>query len=236
MRFCFALIALLLSACVTENSGVPVPEANYAEAAKANATLAVEYARQGQNDLALEKIQRALEQDSNCQPAHATAALIYARRGDAGAATRHFKKALSLDSRDASTRNNYGLFLCEQAKFADAEELLLEAARDRSYSGNAKAWADAGICARRAGDAVKAESYFRQALQISQDEPEALLQLASLAAEEKDWLRVRAFLQRRERVARQTASSLQLAIESERELGDPDAAERYRQQLRRQFP
>ncbi len=229
-------MGLLLTGCITEQSGLPLPQANYPEAARANAMLAAEYARQGKNDLALDKIQRALEQDSSSQSAHAVAALVYARRGDDDLARRHFKRAIALDRKDSVTINNYGLFLCEKGEAKEAEELLLEAANDRNYGDAARAWTDAGICAKRAGNATKSEQYFRQALQINSDEPEALVQLAGLAAEQSDWLRVRAFLQRRERVAAPTAESLKLAIQSERELGNPDAAERYRQQLRRMFP
>ena len=66
MRLALLLcMGLLLTSCITEQSGLPLPQANYPEAARANAMLAAEYARQGKNDLALDKIQRALEQDSS---------------------------------------------------------------------------------------------------------------------------------------------------------------------------
>ncbi len=235
-----AFAALLLSACVSEETrtglAISRTEPDLLEAAKANTSLAMEYAVQGKSDLALEKITRALAQNDDYQPAQAAAALIHARRGDDAEAVAHFRRAISLNPADISTRNNYGVYLCDQGKSEQALELLISAASDHNYTSAAKAWTDAGICARRTGDLPNAIEHFRRALQIEPDQPEALLQMAAISAQNKDWLRVRAFLQRRERVAKPNAECLKLAIESERELGDADAAEAYRQKLRRNFP
>lgn len=236
--FSLGLMLICLAACVSEETrtGLGTPAPNLDEAAKANTSLAIEYAMQGKNDLALEKISRALEQNSDYQPAQAAAALIHARRGDNEEATRYFKRALSLNPSDVSTRNNYGVFLCDQGKTESAMELLTAAAGDRNYEGAAKAWTDAGICLRRTGDFNASADYFRRALELEPEQPEALLQMAAVSAQGKDWLRVRAFLQRRERVAKPNAECLKLAIQSERELGDAAAAETYRQKLLRNFP
>lgn len=230
------LAALLLAACVTEYpEGEKPSQPNLREAARANTQLGIEYARQGNFDLAMEKLERALDQDSGNAQAHGAIALLYGRRGEQEKAESHFRRALSLDSSDSFTRNNFAVFQCGRGKVREGEELLLEAARDRRYTTPEAAWTNAGICVRRA-DPGKAEKYFREALAVNPNYPDALLEMAALAAQNQDWLRVRAFLQRRDKAAPATAQSLLLGLQAERALGDTVAAEELERRLRRDFP
>ncbi|MES2684873.1 MAG: type IV pilus biogenesis/stability protein PilW [Pseudomonadota bacterium] len=224
---------LMIAGCVTTTNGGN-GETNLDEAARTNTTLAVEYARKGNYDMALEKAKRALSQDDSYAPAHSTIALIYAQRGDDVEAVKHYRRAISLDSKDLFTRNNFAIFECERGRTDEALELFESVARNKSYNSPDAALINAGVCANRANRNDKAESYFREALAIQPDNPEALLQLATLAKKKKDWLKVRAFIQRRDRAVKPTVESLRLAIEAERELGDTAAAERLNLQLQRE--
>ncbi len=235
-RLSILLIALWLAGCVTTSSGGPQSETNLDEAARANTALAVEYARKGNFELAMEKAQRAISQNDRYAPAHSTIALIYAQRGDEVEATKHYRRAISLDSSDLFTRNNFAIFQCERGRIDQALELFESVADNRSYNARDDALINAGVCANRANRPEKAEAYFRQALELRPDNPEALLQLAVLASKRQDWLKVRAFIQRRDRVAKPTGESLRIAMHAERALGDTVTAERMRQQLLREFP
>lgn len=235
LRYLVALLPLLLSACITSTSGSN-SETNLEEAARTNTSLAVEYARNGNYDLALEKARRALTQNDRYAPAHSTIALIYTQRGDDVEAIKHYRRAISLDSSDLFTRNNFAIFECERGRTDEALELFESVARNKNYNAPDQALINAGVCANRVNRSDKAEAYFREALQVRPENPEALLQLAQLAAKKLDWLKVRAFIQRRDRVAKPTAESLRLAIRAERALGDTAAAERLNQQFQREFP
>lgn len=228
-------LPLLLGACVTSTTGSNT-ETNLEEAARTNTSLAVEYARNGNYELALEKAKRALTQNERYAPAHSAIALIYTQRGDDAEAIKHYRRAISLDSSDLFTRNNFAIFECERGRTDEALELFESVARNKNYNAPEQALINAGVCANRANRAEKAEAYFRQALQVRPENPEALLQLAQLASRKQDWLKVRAFIQRRDRVAKPTAESLRLAIRAERALGDTAAAERLNQQFQREFP
>ena len=227
------LLPLLLAGCVTSTTGSQNSEKNLDEAARTNTTLAVEYARKGNYDMAMEKAKRALSQDDSYAPAHSTIALIYAQRGDDVEAAKHYRRAISLDSRDLFTRNNYAIFECERGRTDEGLALFESVARDKSYNAPDAALINAGVCANRANRTDKAENYFREALQLKPENPEALMQLAALAAKRQDWLRVRAFIQRRDRAVKPNEQSLTLAIQAEQALGDTAAAERLRQQLQR---
>lgn len=235
-RWLGGLALLLLAACVTEYpQGEKPSKPDLSAAARANTQLGIEYARQGNFDLAMEKLQRALEQDPGHAPAHGAVALLLARRGEDARADQHYRRALSLDPIEPFTRNNYAVFRCGRGEVREGEELLVETARDRRYSSPEVAWTNAGICVRRSNPA-KAEEYFREALKANGNHAAALYELATIAAEKQDWLRVRAFLQRYERVAPASAQSLLLALQAERALGDAEAAARYQRRLRDQFP
>jgi type IV pilus assembly protein PilF len=238
MRFAMvpAALALALAACTTtqiEGGG----KTDLKEAARLNTQLGIEYMRKGQYDLALEKLQRALEQDDDLGAAHSTIALLYQRRGDARQARYHYREALKLSQDDPVTLNNFGVFLCGQGDVEDAEKIFLKAARNKDNANAADAWANAGVCARRDPKRLEAaEGYLREALRLSPRHANALAQLAEVSFDRREYLRARAFLQRYEAVARATPQTLWLAARNERKLGDLQTARGYERRLRTEFP
>ena len=170
MKWFLLLLPMLLAACVTESpQGERVTEVNKAEAARTNTTLAAEYSRNGNYEMALEKALKALSQDDGYAPAHSTIALIYTQRGDEAEAIKHYRRAISLDPRDLYTRNNFAIFECERGRTDAALELFESVAGNKSYSARDAALINAGVCANRANRNDKAETYFREALELRPD-------------------------------------------------------------------
>ena len=240
-----ALLLVMISACSStpdrqsqSPSLIPDsrPEADLNEAAKLNTELGVAYARNGDFDVALEKLLRALEQNKNYAPAHQAIAFVYQQRRDTENAERHFKRALQLSPGDPNTRNNFGVFLCGQNRHAEAEKLFMQAAATPSYTEPEKAHTNAGVCARSIQDLGKAEVHFREALRLKPDSAEALRQLASLLYERRDYPRAKAFLQRYEKMGPPTAATLWLGAKLESALGDQRAAAVYARRLKTDFP
>lgn len=238
--FAALLLMLTLAAC---RSGPPEKEApatrsepDLVEAARINTELGLNYARSGSYDLALDKLQRAIEQNPNYALAHNGIAYVYAQRNDPSRAEEHYQRALRLNPGDPGTRNNFAVFLCGQKRVSEAEKLFLQAASTPRYEEPEKAYTNAGVCARRNGDLVRADGHFRKALEIRPGSAEALQQMASLCLERKDYLRARAFIQRYEKVGPATPMTLWIAAKTELELGDQDAATRYEERLKKEFP
>lgn len=238
-----ALIAL--AGCVTVNAppGTPMrsepktrSEPDLKEAARINTDLGINYARNGDFDVALDKFKRALEQDASHAPAHAGIALVYSQRGENEVAETHFKRALQLESGDAFTRNNYGVLLCSLQRYKEAERMFLQAATTSGYRTPESAYTNAGVCAKRVPDLDRAEALLREALKVKPEYPDALQNLASVYLERKDYLRARAFLQRYEKVGPATANTLWMGAKIEFALGDENAAADYANRLRAQFP
>jgi type IV pilus assembly protein PilF len=224
----------LLAACTTTVQG---GRTDLKEAARLNTQLGIDYMRRSQFEYALEKLQRALDQDPDLAIAHSSIALLYQRRGEVKLASRHYRRAIDLNRDDPSTLNNFGIFLCGQGEIGEAEQLFLRAAKSKDNTSPADAWANAGVCTRRDSKKLEqAEGYLREALRLNPRHPNALAQMALVSYERQDYLRARAFLQRYESVAQATAQTLWLGAQTERKLGDVPAARAYERRLRSDFP
>ncbi|CAN5262987.1 PilW family type IVa pilus biogenesis/stability lipoprotein TapF [soil metagenome] len=228
--------ALWLGACVSSGGFDPGAFENPKDAARYNLELGVSYLEQGRLDLARDKLERALEQDPDSAEVHAAAALMYKEARDDERAGRHYETAVRLDGKNAAVLNSYAVFLCSQNRFDEAEAMFIKAAGNAYYRTPAVAWTNAGVCARRAGDADKAERYFREALDADPRYGHALLELADLAYQRRNYLQARAFLQRYTEAAGASPEGLWLGVRTERAMGDTAAAEAYARRLRNEFP
>ena len=230
-----SLAAATLVACAS--SEPRFSDGSPTEAARYNAQLGVAYMQQGDLQLAREKLQRAVEQDPQLGTAHTYLALVYEQLREPDLAGSHYRQAVRVAGDDPNVRNLYGTYLCRQKEIAKAEKQFLEAARNPLYRTPEVAFTNAGVCALQLPDGEEAaEAHFRQALSVNPRFPDALLRLSVLSMDTGQLLAARAFLQRYEAVADDTAQALWLGNRIESGLGDEQAAARYRQTLRAKFP
>jgi type IV pilus assembly protein PilF len=226
---------LLAAACVTTTSTGERPPSDE-EAAVANMNLGAGYLRQGRADLAIEALERALELDGRLADAHSTIAIAYDQRGDTALAEQHYRRATSLEPANAAAANSYAVFLCRQNRWRDAESYFRRAAENPRYATPAAALANAGTCARSAGDDAKAEEYFRAALDKDPVFPDALSGMIEVSYREQEYMQARAFVQRYLDVRPASASVLLMCFNIEQELNNRQGAERCAAQLREGFP
>jgi len=234
MKRAAAVMALtLLAGC--GSSGPQLRGADLLEASRVNTQLGVDYLRKGLVNEAIEKLERAVDQNSDSGQAHAALAVAYTQIGKVDRAEREYRRAISTDPENPEARNNFGVFLCRQGKLTEAEKNFMEAARNPGYKTPEAAWTNAGVCLQKS-DPRKAEGYFRQALERNREFPDALIQMAWLCFQQKDHWRGRAFLQRYDAAAEATAESLWIGLQLERALSNTDNARRYEQRLKADFP
>ncbi|MES9858764.1 MAG: type IV pilus biogenesis/stability protein PilW [Sedimenticola sp.] len=198
--------------------------------------LAVGYMQDGRLDVALKKIRRALKVEPSNVEAHNIIALLYDRLNEPGLAERHFKQGLSLQPRHSYMLNAYGTFLCRKGRYEEADKKFQQALKNPLYKTPEVALTNAGICAGRKPDLAQAERYLRQALERDPKLPTALIQMARVSFDKSEYLSARAYLQRYLGVAKHTASTLWLGIQTERKLGDRNAVSSYTLLLRNNFP
>lgn len=194
------------------------------------------YLQKGQLDTAQERLQRALRLDPKHVDAHTLMAVLNERINRPEIAERFYRQAAELRPDGGAENNNYGAFLCGKGRYAEADTYFKRALNDPFYKRPADAYGNAGACAAKAGDSVKALAYFRSALEIAPNNASALYEMARISYDKNDNLRARAFLQRLEVVAPAEPAILELAERIELRLGDKAAAKKYRERLLQEFP
>lgn len=233
----FALACAALTAGCVSTGNLPEDNAQPKEAARYNTELGIGYMQQGNNDLAMRKLQRALDEDPDLPAAHSAIALLYERLGEPKLADQHYRRALDLAPDDPNAQNAYGVFLCRHNRVADSEKYFLGAAHNPAYSTPEAAYTNAGVCLLKIGKSARAQQYFRMALKNQPKYSVALWQLARLSFHEHKYLHTRAFLQRlMTDGSTPRAAVLWLAVRNERALGNDNDADRYLRELLAKFP
>lgn len=225
-----SLCVLLLQACASAQG-----RGNGDDAAVANLNLGAAYLRQGRNDLAIEILQRALEQDSRNPDVHSTLAIAYDRQGYAELAAEHYQRATELAPQNAAAANSYGVFLCRNSRWEEAQPYFLRAANTVNYAGEV-ALTNAGVCALEANVPQEAEQFLREALQRNPRFPDALSGMIDVSIRNQDFLRARGFMQRYIELAEPNAALLLTCYRIETALNDRIAADRCASQLHERFP
>jgi len=228
MLFIFAATVSFLSGC----SG----QVKKKQASNYNAELGVRYLQKGHLKLANDKLEKALKQNPNSVQSNHYYAILQQRLKNNGKATQYFLKAISIDPKDPELRNNYGSFLCETKRPQAAVHQFLIAVKDPLYSTPAFAYSNAGICLRKANDPARAEKYFRLALEKNPTFPSALLGMAKIYKDKKDYSKAQAFMLRYESVGKSTPDALSLCVTINKKMRNNAKASACKSTLLRLFP
>jgi type IV pilus assembly protein PilF len=211
-------------------------ETEAATRARVHTELAGGYFELGNMSVALEEVKEALRSDPNYGPAYNVAGLIYAELKEDRYANENFQRALRINPLDSDANNNYGRFLCDRKREEEAIRYFQAALRNPLYQTPERSYVNAGLCARRRGDTGSAEDYFRKALEVRPNQPQALYQLADIEYARGSYVQAKEHLSRLARLAAPNPEILWLSMRVERRLGDPAAAASYRTQLTKNFP
>ena len=204
--------------------------------AKVYVSLAVEYMKQGRQDIALQKIKQGVRVDPRNSNAHNVMALIYQRLQKYNLAEKHFRQSIKIDRHNFYALNAYGSFLCGRKRYADAYEQFDNAVKNPLNPRKDIALANAGICAIGENKRRVAETYLRKALRVNPRHSPALAHMAEISYDHGDYASARNYLKRYRSVARHTAKTLWVGVRTEHKLGDRAAEAKYRTQLRNRFP
>jgi type IV pilus assembly protein PilF len=198
--------------------------------------LAVEYYEQGQMEVALDEIKKALQADPSLADAYGVRALIYMGMGELALAQDNFLRALSLAPRNPDLSNNYGSFLCQNGRAAQSIAYFDAALTNRAYLSKGNALNNAGSCSLKINDLVNAERYLLGALEVTPDLIVTNANLARLYYARGDYERAGWFIARLGKLANMeslTADVVWLAVKIQHRLGDGGAQAEWVTQLRR---
>lgn len=233
VAFCALQVAC---ASVPEDQPNVPPGGTASQLASVNTQLGLGYLRNGQLDLAWERLNTALQADPGYATAHNGIALVYDRLNEPEKAEEHFKRAIELNPTDSAAQTNYGAFLCQHGRMAEGEKYFMMAVKNPLYAKPAMAYTNAGTCKLQADDPTGAEAYFRAALRSDPRFPLALLNMAQVSYDGGNYLAARAYMQRFEEVSKHNSRSLWLGIRIEEKLGDKDAVSSLAMLLKANYP
>lgn len=211
--------------------------ASPAERARAHTDLGVNYLQVGRFAVALQELNEALAADPNFVPAHNALGLLHMELREDDKAKASFDKALRIDPADSETNNNYGLFVCNRGKPKESIKYFLAALKNPLYATPEDSYVNAGICSRRAGDVDTAQLYFERAIAAQPNDGRALVNLAQVHLERRQFNVARSYLNRyMQSIKSPDAGTLMLGVRIEQALGDRAAVMSYGAQLKEKFP
>ncbi len=245
-----SIILALIAACASTGSNHTKDNSNHgrkeiAEEADKNSAemmnvqLGVGYLQRGkEGDIknALKKFKHALEINPKFALAHSMLANTYDRMGLFDSAQKHYKLSYKYNNDNPDITNNYANFLCQRGKYKESIALYEEVVNNPQYKTPASAYENAGVCAKEGRDQIKAEQFFRKALEINPKSPNSLYFLMNFYLESNNYMKARAFLQRLEQVVNPSAEMLTAGYTIEKALKHNDLAENYLQKLQKQYP
>ncbi|WP_076410775.1 type IV pilus biogenesis/stability protein PilW [Shewanella sp. UCD-KL12] len=232
----------LLTGCVSQEvySGTETPVAERSfdnvAAARQRAQLGLTYLKKGNSAQAKFNLNKAIEFAPNIEDVNVSMAYYYQTVGELDNAETYYRKAINSSDATGDGMNNFGVFLCQQKKYAESEKVFLKAIKMPAYTRAAASYENLGICSRKAGQLQKAQEYFGMALRYDPRRQVSLIELTEIDVETGDYSNARAQLARYHRVVAESAESLTLGIKIEQGLNDLDAARKFGILLLAKFP
>ncbi|MDT8998521.1 type IV pilus biogenesis/stability protein PilW [Paucibacter sp. APW11] len=238
------LLAMLGAGCASgpssSASNSPRTESDQTDAdrrASVRLELAAGYFSRGQYSTALDEIKQALIAKPDLREAINLRSLVYAAMGENEMAEEGFKRALSLNGHDGDTAHNYGWFLCQQSRYAQARTQFDIALAQPQYRSPGRTYLAKGVCDARAGDLEQAERNLTRAFELDPANPSISLNLGEVLLRQGQLERARFYARRVNAQAEQSnAQSLWLELRVERRLGNTVSVEELSQQLRKRHP
>lgn len=210
------------------------PEAR--KRARVRVQLASGYFEQGQTNVALDELKQALLIDPAFPEAYNLRGLIYMRLNDPRLAEDSFRRAVAINPRDPDTLHNFGWFLCQQARYPEAEQAFIQAMASPVYGDQAKTLMTQGICQARAGRNADAERTLARSYELDAANPVTGYTLANLMFKRNEFNRAQFYIRRLNNSDLSNAETLWLGIKVERRLDDRVAMLQLVDQLKRRFP
>lgn len=240
------VLCAMLSACASP-AGAPAEdspdrvtasdETAGSKRARVRLELAGAYFGRGQLEVALDQVKLAIQADATISEAFNLRGLIYASLGDDRLAEESFRRALQINPRDADAMQNFGWYLCQRKRFAEAQAQFEQAIAVPQYRDSARTMLTQGVCHLQAGQLEQAERSLLRAYEFDPTNTSTAYNLADVLYRRGDYERARFYVRRVNTQSESAnAQSLWLAARIENRLGQSNARQDFGNQLRRRFP
>ena len=247
--FVAPLCAVALGGCVSQSgpggsSAGPTKdivtasdETDSGKRARLRMELAAGYFGRGQMTTALDQVKLALQADPGLGEAYNLRGLIYANLGDEPLAEESFRRALQINNRDIDAMQNFGYYLCQKKRYAEATAMFDQALAVPQYRDPSRTLLTKGVCHAFAGQLAESEESLLKAYQLDAANPSTAVNLSEVLFRRGDFERARFYIRRVNAVPALVGSqTLWLAARIEQRLGNRVGAVEFGEQVRRRFP
>jgi type IV pilus assembly protein PilF len=212
-------------------------ESDASKRARVRMELAAAYFGRGQLATALDEVKLAIQADPTVGAAYNLRGLIYASLGDDRLAEESFRRALQMNPRDADVMQNFGWYLCQQKRYAEANALFLQALAIPQYADSPRTLLTQGACQARAGQWAEAERTLHRSFELDSANPATAYNLTEVLFHQGQYERARFYIRRVNASPDVVnAQTLWLAARIEHRLGNRQGAQEFGNQLRNRFP
>ncbi len=203
--------------------------------AKAHTDLGLAYFQGGRMAVALDEAAAAIAADSGYAPAYDLMGLVNWYLRDTDKARENFERALRLAPNDPEINNNYAWLLCQTGREKESFPYFMQAVKNPLYQTPTKPFFNAGMCALKLDDVVRAEEYFVNAVMADPANVQALYRLAEIKYRGNNLYDAKRFVLAVLAKVQDDAAPVWLALRIERKLGNRQAEQDYAVRLRRTF-
>ena len=226
-----------LAGCVSSgDSSSMAGDKGRSEARQAYVQLGLGYLQQGMTEQAKVPLRKALELDRNDPDTNAALALVFQAEMEYALAEQAFGTALNGRPGDARILNNYGSFLFERQRFQEASVQFQKAVADNLYPERSRIYENLGITSLELGQREAGRQQLEKALRLNPRQPRALLEMAEMAYQDKQYVTARDFYDRFSLLSGQNARSLLLGARLASVFDDRTPTANPGQQLQRLYP
>lgn len=216
---------LLLSGCVTETTGGVGSKASKSRAVEQYVDVGAAYLSEREYDLAMQRIERALELNPKHPRAHAVLGLIYQSQLETEKAEAAFRQALSYNGDFTLGRTYYAAFLYQEKRYEESLKQLKLASSDIAFANRAQVFSNMGRVYNELGQTDNAIEAYQRSIRLLRSQPQAYLSLAELHFQKQEYQKASnyyyVFWDRiRNENLEHSPKSLKLGVEIARALGD----------------
>ncbi|MGH1438745.1 MAG: type IV pilus biogenesis/stability protein PilW [Cellvibrionaceae bacterium] len=231
----FTLLIAFLSGCV-QTTYPKQKKVDKKKSLESYITLGMAYLDRNDRDSSRRNFERALEIDGGSHEAHNGMGLLYELNGELELAEKSFKRSIREKRDFTQARVNYGVFLYRQQRYQEAYGNFEAASEDLKYDRRALVLAYVGQAAQKLNNGVRAKSAFEHAVNIDNQLPLPIIELAQISFDAQDYAAAKNYLDQYTRVSKPSPKSLWLGIRIERIFGNKDKEASYALALRNLHP
>lgn len=189
---CVFLVSL--NACVVTETGSFNPKEDREKALDASVQLAKNYIRDQNWEGAIRHLKKALEYDPKSSEVHQAMAMVFQNTGEIELAEQHYKKSIAATKDASMSQLNYGLFLFNQKRFAEAKSQLTLSTQDVLFAERSAAFLYLARTNRMLKALPDAEDAYMRAYRLNPNgNPILILEMADFFYEQEKYDQSQAF-------------------------------------------